>query len=165
MSDVRIQPKVEHPKCPYCHEAVRASDDKAPCLACMAWHHRACRAEHGRCAACGAEGDGGDRAPGSTEAQRSSEAALGPRAGGAAARSPDAGAFRPWWRAEPSSTPTRPAPEARPAPRPVDDATEQFGEGPALPPPDQRHRPLGAGALLVYLALLTALALIVLAAG
>jgi len=55
---LRVEPRSEQAKCPYCHEVVAPADEKAPCLACMAWHHRACRDEHGSCAACGAtEGD------------------------------------------------------------------------------------------------------------
>ncbi len=47
---------VEHVRCPFCHEPVRASDPaKAGCSACTAWQHTACWSEHGRCAACGAE--------------------------------------------------------------------------------------------------------------
>src|SRR5690606_19439107 len=48
--------EVEHARCPFCHEPVRASDPaKAGCSACTAWQHTACWSEHGRCAACGAE--------------------------------------------------------------------------------------------------------------
>lgn len=138
MDDVRIAPKVEHPKCPYCHEAVKASDDKAPCLACMAWQHRACRVEHGRCAACGAAGEAPD----------------GERASERAAEAP-----APWWRA---SGPPPPAGPLRLAAPPVTPRVEPaFGEQPALPPPEQRHRPIGAWGLFVYVAWLTALAAVV----
>lgn len=51
--DPNLDVAVEHARCPFCHEPVRASDaDKAACGACMAWHHGACWSEHGRCAAC-----------------------------------------------------------------------------------------------------------------
>jgi hypothetical protein len=46
---------VKHPRCPFCHEEVLASDPKRACEACMAWQHRGCWSEGGdRCATCGA---------------------------------------------------------------------------------------------------------------
>jgi hypothetical protein len=45
---------VDRPRCPYCHEAVGGDDEKTGCGACMAWHHRGCWSEHGKCSACGA---------------------------------------------------------------------------------------------------------------
>lgn len=60
--------RVEHVRCPYCHEHVRPQDVKVGCEGCMAWHHRDCLAEHGRCAACEvrvAQGEPGKRAPSS----------------------------------------------------------------------------------------------------
>jgi eukaryotic-like serine/threonine-protein kinase len=56
----RAEARVEHPRCPYCHEGVRPADDKEPCLGCMAWHHAACWDEHGGCAACGRGVEPGD---------------------------------------------------------------------------------------------------------
>ncbi len=48
---------VQHPRCPFCHEAVTpAEPHKRACGACMGWHHDACWQEHGGCAACGAGG-------------------------------------------------------------------------------------------------------------
>lgn len=44
---------VEHPRCPYCHDAIQPQQVKTPCMTCMAWHHTACAEEHERCAACG----------------------------------------------------------------------------------------------------------------
>lgn len=44
---------VEHPRCPFCHDAVGPSDDATPCLTCRAWQHTDCAAEGaGRCGAC-----------------------------------------------------------------------------------------------------------------
>lgn len=58
-------PRVEHPRCPFCHDAVRPGDeDKQACGACMAWHHAACWGEHGGCAGCGAGAPVRARAPG-----------------------------------------------------------------------------------------------------
>jgi hypothetical protein len=46
--------RVEHPRCPFCHEDVRAEQEKHACVACMAWHHEACWHENrDRCATCG----------------------------------------------------------------------------------------------------------------
>ena len=44
---------VEHPRCPYCHDAITPEQVKTPCMTCMAWHHSDCAEEHERCAACG----------------------------------------------------------------------------------------------------------------
>lgn len=50
---------VEHPRCPYCHEAVVPGDErKQSCNACMAWHHEECWSLHGGCSACGRDRDG-----------------------------------------------------------------------------------------------------------
>ncbi|MCO5167292.1 MAG: hypothetical protein M9894_13155 [Planctomycetes bacterium] len=46
------RPGVQHPRCPFCHEAVRPDHTKAACDGCMAWQHGACWDDHGRCAAC-----------------------------------------------------------------------------------------------------------------
>ena len=43
---------IQHPRCPFCHDAVAPEDEKAACAACMAWHHRECWAEAGACGAC-----------------------------------------------------------------------------------------------------------------
>jgi hypothetical protein len=46
--------RVNHPRCPYCHDVVRPQDAaKVGCSACMAWHHEACWGEAGGCGACG----------------------------------------------------------------------------------------------------------------
>ncbi|MEZ6185516.1 MAG: hypothetical protein R3F62_10970 [Planctomycetota bacterium] len=63
---------VERPRCPYCHDAIEADDAKQPCLACMAWHHAACAAEHPRCAAC--EAPLSDAAPPRRRRRRESKA-------------------------------------------------------------------------------------------
>ncbi len=56
--------KVEHPRCPYCHDEVVAGDPKVACLECMAWQHRECFAEQtGKCAACGRAASLEDVAP------------------------------------------------------------------------------------------------------
>jgi hypothetical protein len=45
--------RVEHPRCPFCHEAVRPEEEKAACLHCMAWQHGECWRELGeRCGSC-----------------------------------------------------------------------------------------------------------------
>ena len=46
---------VQHPRCPYCRDAVQPEDPKAACDACMTWHHAECWEGLGRCAACQAE--------------------------------------------------------------------------------------------------------------
>lgn len=53
MEKSRARIKVDKPRCPFCHEAVDAEEDKRACDACMAWHHAECWTEHGRCATCG----------------------------------------------------------------------------------------------------------------
>lgn len=50
--DVRVQ----HNRCPYCHDDVRAADeDVRVCAACLARHHKPCWSELRRCSACGAQ--------------------------------------------------------------------------------------------------------------
>ena len=41
-------------RCPYCHDSLAGEVLRAGCGACLAWHHRGCLAELGRCANCGA---------------------------------------------------------------------------------------------------------------
>jgi hypothetical protein len=55
-----------HPRCPYCRDAVRPQDAKRACETCMAWQHRACWEEHPRCSSCQAEDRSGSHcaAPG-----------------------------------------------------------------------------------------------------
>jgi hypothetical protein len=49
----RQQLRVEHPRCPFCHDAVRGEDEKHGCSGCMAWHHLECwRESSERCATC-----------------------------------------------------------------------------------------------------------------
>lgn len=44
---------VEHPRCPFCHDALGPADDATPCLTCRAWQHADCASEGaGRCGAC-----------------------------------------------------------------------------------------------------------------
>lgn len=43
------------PRCPYCHETVDVQSTKLACLDCMAWHHRECWDEHGKCSSCGSK--------------------------------------------------------------------------------------------------------------
>jgi hypothetical protein len=46
--------RVELPRCPFCHENVKADGPKHGCADCMAWHHEGCWRESGaKCAACG----------------------------------------------------------------------------------------------------------------
>ena len=45
--------RVEHNRCPFCHDAVGPADPKVACDGCMAWHHRDCWQSHGTCSACG----------------------------------------------------------------------------------------------------------------
>jgi hypothetical protein len=55
----RLRLRVDtHPRCPFCLDAVAPQDVKQACLTCMAWHHRACWQEHGRCSACAQEDAG-----------------------------------------------------------------------------------------------------------
>lgn len=44
--------RVEGARCPFCHEAVAAAEEKRACEACMAWSHAECWRDHGACAAC-----------------------------------------------------------------------------------------------------------------
>ena len=44
---------IDHPRCPYCHAAVKPGDGaKQSCGDCMAWHHSECWQDHGGCSAC-----------------------------------------------------------------------------------------------------------------
>lgn len=54
MAERERQVAVEHPRCPYCRDAVAPGARKTACDACMAWHHTDCWSEHGACSACGA---------------------------------------------------------------------------------------------------------------
>ncbi|MDF1660706.1 MAG: hypothetical protein P1V97_02985 [Planctomycetota bacterium] len=40
------------PRCPYCHDAVTVQSSKQACEHCMAWHHKECWSEMGKCASC-----------------------------------------------------------------------------------------------------------------
>lgn len=40
-------------RCPYCHEDVKPRDEKQACNGCMAWHHKECWQDYGRCVICG----------------------------------------------------------------------------------------------------------------
>ncbi len=49
---------VEHPRCPFCHDAIGPADEATPCLTCRAWQHSDCASEgRGRCGACRAIAD------------------------------------------------------------------------------------------------------------
>lgn len=39
-------------RCPFCHEAVTVEAEKIACDQCMAWHHKECWGELGRCGSC-----------------------------------------------------------------------------------------------------------------
>lgn len=57
--DVREQVALRsRARCPFCHDDIEAEVKKWGCPDCMAWHHRECRDDHGRCAACGHAEDG-----------------------------------------------------------------------------------------------------------
>jgi HEAT repeat protein len=46
-------PRVNLPRCPFCHERIEAEGEKQGCGQCMAWHHAECWAEGGgKCSAC-----------------------------------------------------------------------------------------------------------------
>lgn len=48
--------RVEHPRCPFCHEQASGEAPRTGCPRCLAWSHDACLREGGhRCAACGGE--------------------------------------------------------------------------------------------------------------
>ena len=50
----RVRVALPAPRCPYCHDDVRAGEAQHGCPGCRAWHHAACWSERaGRCAACG----------------------------------------------------------------------------------------------------------------
>lgn len=44
--------QVKKPRCPFCHDDIRAEDQKAGCNQCMAWFHEECWLEHGGCTSC-----------------------------------------------------------------------------------------------------------------
>ena len=48
----KVRIGLEHPRCPYCKDAVQPGDRKKACDACMSWHHAECWDGYGRCAAC-----------------------------------------------------------------------------------------------------------------
>jgi hypothetical protein len=54
MEREHLEIEVEHPRCPYCKDAVQPEQEKSSCHGCMAWHHAECWDEHGACSACGA---------------------------------------------------------------------------------------------------------------
>lgn len=39
-------------RCPYCHDVVTIQSSKKACEQCMAWHHKECWNETGRCSTC-----------------------------------------------------------------------------------------------------------------
>ena len=39
--------RVEHPRCPFCHEGVRPAAAEQACVGCMAWHPEGCWSEDG----------------------------------------------------------------------------------------------------------------------
>jgi len=47
---------LKHPRCPYCREEVTPGEGRG-CAECMGWAHSECWLEHGKCPACGAEGE------------------------------------------------------------------------------------------------------------
>ena len=51
---VRGRVHVEGPRCPFCRDEVRPTQDKEACKSCMAWLHAECWSEGGGCASCGA---------------------------------------------------------------------------------------------------------------
>lgn len=58
MDLTRLPILVEHPRCPFCHDAIGPADEATPCLTCRAWQHTDCAAEGvGRCGACRALAD------------------------------------------------------------------------------------------------------------
>lgn len=57
--EVRVEPT----RCPYCHDGIPRGQAPGVCAACHALHHAACLAEHGACAACGADAGGGRPEP------------------------------------------------------------------------------------------------------
>ena len=44
---------IDRPRCPYCHDDIRAEDEKRGCVQCMTWFHEECLKELGRCTNCG----------------------------------------------------------------------------------------------------------------
>ena len=50
----KTQVRVNHPRCPYCHDDIRGGEDNRACHACLTWHHSECWAEGG-CVTCGGE--------------------------------------------------------------------------------------------------------------
>ncbi|MBX3466573.1 MAG: hypothetical protein KF878_06705 [Planctomycetes bacterium] len=65
MDQARLAIEVQHPRCPFCRDAVLPGDEKVACSACMGWTHAVCFEEtHRRCGACG----GGAAAPAASAA-------------------------------------------------------------------------------------------------
>lgn len=54
MDQARLAIEVQHPRCPFCRDAVLPAEEKVACGACMGWTHAACFEEaQRRCGACG----------------------------------------------------------------------------------------------------------------
>lgn len=51
-SEIRV--RLSPVRCPYCKGPIEKHPEVVACAACGARHHEDCRAEHGRCAVCGA---------------------------------------------------------------------------------------------------------------
>lgn len=52
MEEKLKQISMNKPRCPYCHGDISGIEDKKGCEQCMAWHHKECWVEYGKCATC-----------------------------------------------------------------------------------------------------------------
>lgn len=52
MEEKLKQISMNKPRCPYCHGDISGIEEKKGCEQCMAWHHKECWVEYGKCAAC-----------------------------------------------------------------------------------------------------------------
>ena len=53
LSNVRENLKVNHGRCPYCHDEIVPGEVNRPCVECLTWHHSECWDAHGQCVGCG----------------------------------------------------------------------------------------------------------------
>lgn len=54
MEKTRPNLKVNHPRCPYCHDDIVPGGDNRACHGCLTWHHEECWG-YGGCVSCGGE--------------------------------------------------------------------------------------------------------------
>ena len=128
----KVRIGLEHPRCPYCKDAVQPGDRKKACDACMSWHHAECWEGYGRCAACEGASVAGVDAPAGLVSVRGAGPGVDVEAAASGA---------------PSANPLRRAP-----PRPS--APEVLDQPLAVPRPEYEASPRELAGVLIVLALL-----------